>query len=116
MKAKELNKLLVEKFPGLQEKYIEETSWQEGEDTGSHTVYGDVFTPYLVECIKENREEEIISCFDFLERLLEFRDVYVEEVVTFSVFESIEYLFKETDSLTNLLKKNSRKVLDEFEM
>ena len=116
MKARELNKLLVEQYPNLQEKYIEETSWQEGEDTGSHIVYGDVFTPYLVECIKENRNREIICCFDFLETLLELKDSYVDDVVAFSVFESIEYLFKETDSLINLLSEKSRKVLSEFEV
>ena len=116
MKERELNKLLVTKLPDLQKKYIEETSWQEGDDTGSHTVYGDVFTPYLVECIEENRTGEIVYCFNFLETLLDLEDSYVDEVVAFSVFESIEYIFKEKEPLINLLGDKSRKVLSEFEV
>ena len=51
MNSIELNKLLIEKFPNLIDDYCDEVGWQEGDETGSHIVYGDVFTPYIVKCI-----------------------------------------------------------------
>lgn len=37
--------------------------WQEGDETGAHTVYGDVFTPYIVNCIENNNQKEIEKKF-----------------------------------------------------
>ena len=48
----ELNKLFISKFPNLKEKCNDEVSWQEGDNTGSHVVFGDVLVPYLLNCIK----------------------------------------------------------------
>ena len=114
MKSKELNLLLVENFPSLYEKYIEEVSWQEGNDTGSHIVYGDVFTPYLIQCIEDNKQDDIISMFNYIEMLLELGDSYTDEVVAFSIIESIEYLVKEKVQLIKLLGEKSKKILNEF--
>ena len=115
MKASELNKLLVENFPDLQEKYIEESKWKEGDDTGSHIIYERVFTPYVLECIEKNRNRELARCFDFLETLLELEDGYVNKVIPFSVFKSMKYLFTKNDSFRDLLHKKSKKLLTELE-
>lgn len=114
MESRELNKLLVKKFPDLDEKYMKEVSWQEGDETGSHTVYGDVFTPYLVECIEESRNEEIIRIFDYIEMLLGLEDAYVNEVVAFSILESIEYILQDKTQLINFLGEKSQKVLSDL--
>ena len=45
MKGSELNLYLLKSIPEIKEKYEEETSWQEKDETGSHTVFGNVFTP-----------------------------------------------------------------------
>lgn len=70
MTSKELNKLLIETFPELNDSYVEEVQWQEGDDTGSHTVYGDIFTPYVIICIENNKQEEIRKIFSYVEFLL----------------------------------------------
>ncbi|EIB7773371.1 hypothetical protein K9J57_002186 [Listeria innocua] len=114
MKSKELNKLLVESFPNLNEEYVEETSWQKGDDTGSHTVYGDVFTPYLTGCIEENKQIELVQAFEYVEKILELEDEYAVDVVTFSVLESIAYLFKEKRDLYNLLGVKTKESIKEF--
>lgn len=48
MKSHELNRLLVNKFPNLIEDYQDEVEWQEEDETCSHIVYEDVFTPYII--------------------------------------------------------------------
>lgn len=114
MNSRELNKLLIKAFPNLKEEYIEEVSWQEGDDTGSHTVYGDVFTPYLRNCIEEYKSEKIVQAFKYLERLLNLKDAYADEVVTFSILESVAYLFKEREELRNLLGERTKESMREF--
>ena len=114
MKSRELNKLLVESFPNLNDEYVDEVSWQEGDDTGSHTVYGDVFTPYLSNCIEKNKQEEITQAFEYIEKLLNLEDTYVDEVVSFSILESIAYLIKEREKLFDLLGDKTKESIKEF--
>lgn len=114
MTSKELNKLLIETFPELNDSYIEEVKWQEGDDTGSHTVYGDIFTPYIIICIENNKQEEIRKIFSYVEFLLSKKDSYIEEVIAFSVLESIEYLLKCNKKIQFLPGYNTLKVLEEL--
>lgn len=114
MKNAELNRLLVDAFPNLRTEYQEEVNWQEGDETGSHTVYGDVFTPYIINCIENNREKELYNIFKYLELLLTKDDAYINEVITFSVIESIEYLLKDNNTILKMLGKKTKAVLDEL--
>lgn len=114
MNSKMLNRLLIQEFPILKEKYQEEISWQEGEDTGSHVVYGDVLTPYLVKCIHKNHISEIEKIFSFVEKLLSLQDSYTQEVITFSVLESILYLIDEIPKLQMYLGTMSVKTIKEL--
>ena len=41
-------------------------------------VYGDVFTPYLRECIEQNKTDEVKKAFAFLESILERNDDYAK--------------------------------------
>lgn len=114
MKSEELNGMLMKYFPDLKEKYIAEVSWQEGDSTGSHTIYGDVLTPYLVECIENNNVPEIKKTLDFLEEVLKLNDKYSDEVIAYSVIESVAYLFENSANLQSYLGNYSKKVLDEI--
>lgn len=114
MISKELNKLLIKTFPNLNKSYHEEVAWQEKDDTGSHIVYGDVFTPYIVDCIEKNRQKEIEKIFAYLEFLLSKQDSYTTEVVTFSVLESIEYLLKNNKKLQGMLGEKTIEKLKEL--
>ena len=48
-----MNLMLIEEFPELKTQYEEEINWQEGDETGSHVIYGDIFAPFIKEKIKE---------------------------------------------------------------
>jgi hypothetical protein len=95
MLSAELNRLLIQNFPYLREKYLKEVSWQEGHKTGSHVVYADVLRPHLTDCISHNRTSKLERVFNFLEDVLSLEDEYAEEVILFSIFENTAYLFKE---------------------
>lgn len=103
--------MLVEYFPNLTDKYKEEVEWQEGDDTGSHTVYGDVLTPYLIDCIKQNNELEIISILNFIERILTLDIKYSDEVIAFSVLERIEYEFRNSKMLNDNYGELTKKTI-----
>lgn len=106
MDSKKMNLLLKRNFPNLIDKYNKEVEWQEGDETGSHTVYGDVLAPYLIECVKKNKEPEVVKILQFVEQILELNNKYSNEVIAFSILERIEYEYR--DSL--LLNKNYGKL------
>ncbi len=91
MNSRELNLKLIKTFPELTNKYKAEISWQEGDDTGSHVVYGDVLIPFIKKAIQDKNELILKRVFEFLELLLLSKDEYVIEVVYFSVIESLIY-------------------------
>lgn len=89
MNAKQLNQLLIKRFPELEKKYYEEVEWQEGDETGSHVVYGDVFSSYIEKAIAINDQENLKKIFNFIEEVLLKKDKYAEEVIMFSVLERL---------------------------
>lgn len=89
MEPKQLNQKLIKRFPELNKKFCEETEWQEGEETGSHVVYGDVFAPYIESVIAQQNDAEMEKIFAFIEDILLENDGYSEEVIMFSVLERL---------------------------
>lgn len=112
MKGSELNLYLLKSIPEIKEKYEEETSWQEKDETGSHTVFGNVFTPYLLSCGENKDFENLKKCFDFIEDILLANDEYSEEVIAFSVLERI---YDETGkNYEKFMKARTRKLFEEI--
>lgn len=89
MTGKELNLKLKMFIPEISETYYKETSWQDGDETGSHIVYADVFVPYIKEQLIKNNDKMIIKIFDYIEYLLKLNDEYANEVIALSVLESL---------------------------
>lgn len=89
MTSKELNLKLIEALPEIMNQYQSEVEWQEGDDTGSHVVFGDVLTPFLIENINCENLHMIKKILNFIESILLIDDEYSNEVITCSVFESI---------------------------
>ncbi|MBC1794806.1 DUF7674 family protein [Listeria booriae] len=114
MTSKELNKQLIYEFPKLKDAYTDEVSWQEGDDTGSHTVYGDVFTPHIRKTIENKDDEEIAKIFSYIENTLNMEDEYADEVISFSVLESIAELLKGEQWTDKFIKDRTKKILIEI--
>lgn len=89
MTSKELNLKLIESFPDIKDVYYEETSWQDGDETGSHVVYADIFVPFIKAQISDGKEQAIVGVFHYIEKLLELNDEYANEVIALSVLESL---------------------------
>ena len=45
MTSRELNYMLIQWVPDIAESYKKEVEWQEGDETGSHIIFGDVLVP-----------------------------------------------------------------------
>jgi len=108
--------MLVEKFPNLLDKYRDEVEWQEGNETGSRIVYGDVLAPYLIECIIKNNNVEVIKILNFIEQILEFNDKYSDEVIAFSILERIEYEYRDSELLCSNYGRLTKKSLKSFKV
>ncbi len=89
MTSKELNLKLIEIFPEIKDAYLEETSWQDRDETGSHIVYADVFVPYIKRQITGKKAQTLANVFNYIEELLELKDEYANDVIALSVLESL---------------------------
>ena len=115
MTSKELNLKLIESFPDIKDVYYEETSWQDGDETGSHVVYADIFVPFIKAQISDGKEQVIADAFHYIEKLLELNDEYANEVIALSVVESL--LFDEdldNAFLVQFAKPNTLELIKEI--
>jgi hypothetical protein len=110
MTSKELNLKLIEFFPEIKDIYFAETSWQDGDETGSHVVYADIFVPFIKTQIFNDKEQAVASVFHYIEKLLELNDEYTNEVISLSVLESL--LFDEDVDNTLFIEFAKPKTLE----
>lgn len=89
MNSAELNSLLLKRFPVLKDAFEEETSWQEGIDTGAIVVFEDIFMPYIIYCAENNLKEQITRRFDFIEECVRAKDSFQKTVIEVSNIENI---------------------------
>ena len=85
--TKELNTMLLEAFPELKERFENETSWDDGIETGSYIVYEDIFMPYVVQAFVDNDQESINRVMQFVERLASSDDVDVKNLIGISIID-----------------------------
>ncbi len=111
----QLNRLLLDKFPELEKKYHEEVDWQEGDETGSHVVYGDVFTPYIEKNIIQQNNAEIKKVFAFIEEILARNEKYSNEVIMFSVLERLMLDEEQFQSCKEYLGKCTERTIKEMQ-
>mgnify|MGYP000014816106 FL=1 len=114
MTSKELNLKLVELLPEIKERYEDEISWQEQDDTGSHIVFGDVFFPYIIENLSDKKITK--KNFDVVEKILELHDDYADEVISLSVLENLFYEQSAVDSFKQFLGDLSKNIFMQFKM
>jgi hypothetical protein len=84
-----LNNKLISEFPELKTRYDETVSWQDGDKTGSHTVYSSVFKPYIFENFNCNNETALRKIFAYIEKIFVEDDNYSRDVILCSIFEEI---------------------------
>lgn len=112
MTSKELNLKLLEYLPEIKGKYDEEVSWQEGDDTGSHVVFGDVVFPYILEHKKDADVKR--NCFEAIEKLLKADDEYATEVVLLSLLENLICEEPEGCDWVDLMGEKTKKLYNEL--
>jgi len=114
MKPIELNQKLISAFPELTEAYHEQVDWQEGDDTGSHVVYGDVLFPVMRAYLEGECYSIVQKYFDFLEALLVTGDDYATDIITTTVIESLFFDTLDATRVRPLLGKKTRGIWDNY--
>jgi len=109
MTCKELNQKLLDCFPELLDSFKEETSWQEGLDTGSTVVYEDVFMPFVEESIEKKDDASISRIFSFIEELAQFDDEYTKQLLMICIFDNLIF-FDDEINYEKWLGPNSLKL------
>lgn len=114
MTCKELNLKLIELVPEIKELYEDEISWQEGDDTGSHTVFADVFFPYILSGLDNKKVTQ--KNFKAIEKILELHDDYADEVIILSILENLFYQQDDIDKFKDFLGDLSKKLFNQFKL
>lgn len=114
MTRRELNLLLVEAFPGLKTAYDSVVSWQDGDNTGSHVVFGDVFTPHLISILRARDSQCVVKALTFIEDVLSLEDKYADEVIAFSVLEGLYHDSSLNEFLELHMGEKTRKIYYEL--
>lgn len=80
--------MLLQSIPEIKQIYEDEIEWWDGEFPGLHNIFGDVLNPYLVDLLRNDKNEEILKrVFDFLEDMATCDDEYVKNVLMATVLE-----------------------------
>ena len=114
MKSAELNNIFNTAYPELKSEYEEEVCWQEGDDTGSHVVFGDVFTPYIERLLNDRDEVKTEKAFSFIEKILDMNDRYCDEVIAFSVLEKLMDDLESIESVKKIMGEKTQKICKEL--
>lgn len=114
MNKKDYNLALIERFPELIKAYHSEVDWQEGDETGCHVVYADVLLKYMERLTDARDMRKLGQIFDFLEELLQEKDLYFDEVVSFSILEGYADAGENPKLLMPLMGERTRSLLQEL--
>ena len=90
MTSKELNEKLLKAVPELKNSFQEFTSWQEGIETGSHTVFENLIVPFAINIIENENDNAIARLFRLVEEMITSKDEYAEEVIQLSFLEPLK--------------------------
>lgn len=85
-----LNKLLLEAFPELTDKFEDYTSWQDGMETGCFLTYEDLLLPIAREALDARDEKKLVRIGSFIEKLMNLGDEYAVNVVTVGLLEGLK--------------------------
>lgn len=112
MECRELNQLLLDTFPELINKFNEETSWQEGIDTGCFIVFEDVFMPFLESKVEMNDVDMINRLYSFIEKMCDIKDDYVQNILYVAILENISSYIN-PEPFVKYLKEKSLKIYND---
>lgn len=102
-------------FPILEKEYLEEVDWQEGDETGSHIVYGDVFAPYVKKVMVQQNNAGIQKVFTFIGEILARNDKYSDEVIMFSVLEGLTLDEERFQNFKKYLGERTKQAIQEMQ-
>ncbi len=81
---------LLQTIPEIEQSYINELDWWDGEPPGAHIVFGDILNPLLIEKLKMNDDIDLLKrIFDFFELMALSDDEKVKEVLACTVLERL---------------------------
>ncbi|MBQ9756992.1 MAG: hypothetical protein IJW15_01065 [Clostridia bacterium] len=115
MTSKELNMKLIEYMPEIRQRYVDEVSWQEQDETGSHIVFGDVLVPYIIEKTVIDDDQSLKRIFEAVEKIFSLDDDYANEVIILSVLEAILYKEILNKKVIKYMGLNTKKAFDKME-
>lgn len=105
-----------ENIPEFDEKYKEAVQKDIiDKESGMHTVFSYVFNPLLAEAIKKD-QQLAGKMFNFVEKMAESSDRYVQEVCDFTILEELgdEYSDKEFEFFLGPTTKKALKMIRQY--
>jgi len=87
--SKKLQEELLRVIPELGSAYRAEREWWRDELPPTHVIFGDLFAPYLLKLLDDQKDAGLVRAFGLLERMVLEGDEQVREMVITEVFERL---------------------------
>ena len=115
MNERELNELLLEKFPEIKKSFDAYTEWQDGIDTGSFLVVEDVLMEYIKKVLCKKDYKKIAYFCETIEEIYAKNDEYATNVIVVGILENLK-CSEYADLIVDYLLPRTRKEFDEIEV
>lgn len=102
-------KLLIDKFPSLQNELLD----YDENPVLLHLVFGDVINPYIEKCILLKKDTELIRIFSIIDGLLLDSNIYFQEVILFTVLERLMDNKSNWAYIQRFLGNQTKQLMDE---
>jgi hypothetical protein len=107
-----LNELLLERFPELEQRFEEYTSWQDGMATGCFLTYEDLLLPLALQALDRGDKAFLQRLGSFVEELMTSGDGLAVNVATVGLIEGLKA--HGNDLIRSFLGPNSLREYDDF--
>ncbi len=115
MTERELNELLLTKFPEIKKDFDTYTEWQDGLDTGSFLVVEDVLMEYIRKVLGKKDYKKIAYICETIEEIYSKNDEYATNVIVVGILENLK-CSEYADIIVDYLLPLTRKEYDEIEV
>ena len=115
MTERELNELLLTKFPEIKKDFDEYTEWQDGMDTGSFLVVEDVLMEYVKKVLTKKDYKKIVYFCETIEEIYAKNDEYATNVIVVGVLENLK-CSEFANLIVDYLLPATRKEFDEIKV
>ena len=112
MTCVDINKMLVNAVPEIEQAFKSYTDTQDGFNTGCHMVFEKVLLPFTMEALEKGYEDVLKRIFYLIEDMVNSDDEYIEEIASLSFVGMLKPLYDNSDELIPYMESRTYYLYD----